>query len=90
MNLTPETLTASAVSTAVQVTTREAPGIVGIILEPTDGAIRIGSSGVTTSTGTIVNAGERCVIESKHPGQWYMVATTGTVDVRRTLLKGTR
>lgn len=89
MNLIPQSLTALSLTTVVPTTTLDAPGIVGIMLEPTDGDIRIGGLDVTTSTGTIVYSGGSVRIPTKHPSQWGVVAVTGTVNVRRTLLKGT-
>lgn len=90
MKLIPQSLSALSLTTVVPATTLDGPGIVGIMLEPTDGDIRFGGLDVTTSTGTICYQGGNVVIETSHPSQWGVVAVTGTVNVRRTLLKGTR
>jgi ABC-type sugar transport system substrate-binding protein len=69
------------------VTSLDAPGIVGIVLQPTNGDIYVGGLDVTTSTGALVVSGQMLRITSNHPNKWGMVASSGTVNVRCTLLK---
>lgn len=86
----PETQTAvSAGTSAVAITAKADSAYVGFTLQPLGGDVYLGDSGVTTSSGTKVVAGEVIAIATKYPANYFVIAA-GTVDCRVTLYKGSR
>lgn len=86
----PKTLAAvSSTTTAARVTSQEDSSFVGLMIQPTNGTVYVGDSGVTTSTGTQVDQGQQYVVATKTPSAYYVVSAS-TVDVRVTAFRGFR
>lgn len=87
----PQTLAAvSATTTAAAVSTIQASNVVGLMIQPTDATIYVGSSGVTALTGIKVDAGQSYSIATKTPKDWYVITASGTADVRVCAFRGFR
>ena len=82
--------TALAISTVAAITTKEDPSFVGFTITPTDGKVYWGGSGTTTATGQPLESGQTLTVETRKPALFYLVADSGTVNVRLTLHVGTR
>ena len=87
----PQTLAAvSATTTAATVSTIEASNVVGLMIQPTNGTIYVGGSGVTSSTGIQVDQGQVFTVATKTPKAWYVITASGTADVRVSAFRGFR
>lgn len=85
----PVDTTAVAVSTsAVQLLTSLPAGTRIVLIQPVDGNVYIGASGVTTSTGIYLTSGQIFTVEWTAGTAWYGIASTGTTSVHILPVKG--
>lgn len=57
-------------------------------IQPTNGTIYLGGAGVTSSTGVPIAQGQTLTLATKEPASFYLVAGSGTVDVRCIVYRG--
>ena len=86
----PQNVTAISLTTVQAITTLVDSSFVGFTITPTDGAIYYGASGVTTANGQPLASGQSMTIATKTPANWFIVSSSGTVNVRVTLYRGHR
>lgn len=85
----PSSLAALAVTgTAQAITATDDAQFRAFTISPTNGNIYWGGPGVTTTTGQPLNSGQSLTIATKDARGYFVVAASGTVDVRLTLYRG--
>lgn len=86
----PDTEAPLSLTTVVPITTKAAADYIGFSITPTNGTIYYGDSTTTTSNGLPLASGQTLTVATKNPASWYVVAASGTVDVRVALHRGSR
>ena len=87
----PQTLAAvTATTTAATVSTIEGSNVVGLTIQPTNGTVFVGDATVTAATGIQVDQGQTYTVATKTPKSYFVITSSGTVNVRVLASRGFR